>query len=100
MDRAQEHSAGHIAALVKNLPQDSAVHRFYDHDSVWTLENILLASIANSLNLFIWGMGDKNKRGKRPDLIGPDRMRNKTRKLDAQVMTIDELMERLNIEKR
>ena len=72
------------------------MHVAYEPDAKWTIERTILAIIANSLNMLIWGMSDKSKRGKRPQLIGPSYLRNKQRTLDAQVMTIDELMEKLN----
>ena len=90
------HTPHHIACLVENLPQESSVHRAYNPDAVWTLENTLLATLVNSLNLLLWSMGSKKNRGKRPQLVGPSYVRNKTRTLEAQAMPIDELMKRLN----
>lgn len=83
--------------MVEHLPLDSSVHRAYNIDAVWTVENTLLATLVNSLNLLIWSMGSKNKRGQRPQLIGPTYMRNKTRTLEAQAMPIEELMKKLNL---
>ena len=93
-----EHSAGHVSALVKHLPSDCALHRGVDKDAAWTLRDILLASILNSLNMLIYGMGDKRRRGKRPSLVGPDYMTKK--KLPARVMSVDELMRELNKPRR
>ena len=99
-DKAQEHSPIHIAALVKHLPQDSAICRAYDEDAQWTMDRVLLATIANSLHMLMWGMSDSKKRGPRPEMIGPSWMRFKTRKLEAQAMPIDELMEKLSAARR
>ena len=90
------HTPHHLACLVEHLPPESSLHVAYNQDAVWTLTDTLLATLVNSLNLFIWSMGNKNKRGPRPQLIGPSYMRNKTRTLEAQAMPIDELMEKLN----
>ena len=99
-DRREEHTPEHIASLVAHLPQDSAIHRAYDEDAQWTLDRVLLATIANSLNMLMWGMSDSKKRGPRPDMIGPSWMRLKTRKLEAQAMPIEELMEKLSQARR
>ncbi len=92
------HSAAHIAALVAYLPSDCAIRREIDDDAAWTLRDILLASILNSLNMLIYGMGDKRKRGKRPPLVGPSYMVKK--KLPARVLTVDELLAELNKPRR
>lgn len=92
------HTAMHIAALVKHLPSDCALHREVDKDAAWTLRDILLASILNSLNMLIYGMGDKRHRGKKPALIGPDYMTKK--KLPARVMTVEELLRELDKPRR
>ena len=94
-DRAQEHTPVHIAALIKHLPQDSALGIAYNEDAQWTLDKVLLATIVNSLHMLMWGMSDSKKRGQRPDMIGPSWMRLKTRKLEAQAMPIEELREKL-----
>lgn len=65
-------------------------------DTAWTLEAILLADVRNMLAMFIWSLGNPKKRGAKPSLIGPSWMRkDNTRRLDTQVMTIDELMNEL-----
>ena len=92
------HSAAHIAALVKYLPSDCALRREHDKDAAWTLRDVLLASILNSLNMLIYGMGDKRHRGRKPQLVGPDYMTKK--KLPARVMSVDELMRELNKPRR
>lgn len=93
-----EHTAAHIAALVRYLPSDCALRRERDDDAAWTLRDILLASILNSLNALIYGMGDKKKRGKRPSLIGPNYLTKKT--LPARVMSADDLMRELSKPRR
>lgn len=94
-----EHSPHHIAELVRFLPQDSNVHAAYDVDAQWTLGNTLLALLVNDLNLLMWGMSDKSKRGSKPDLIGPSYLRTHKRTLQAQAMPIEQLMEILNRER-
>ena len=102
LDNVEEcnHSPHHIAELVRFLPQESCVGRAYDEDAAWNYERTLLAAILNSLNLLIWGMSDKSKRGAKPEQVGPSYMRFKKRTLDAQVMPISELMEKLQLERR
>lgn len=93
-----EHSAAHVAALVAYLPSDCALRRKDDPDAAWTLRDILLASILNSLNMLIYGMGDKKHRGRKPSLVGPDYMTKK--KLPSRVMSVDELMRELSKPRR
>lgn len=98
---AGEHSAGHVAALVACLPSDSAIFRAENPDAAWTLEHVLLAALHNDLTGLMWGMSDPKKRGKKPKPIGPSWMtKEETRKLDARVLRIDELMEELNKPRR
>ena len=86
----------HLAALVENLPPVARVFAASDEDIAWTLEAILLADVRNHLAMILWALGGgKNK--PKPSLIGPSWMRKDgTRKLDAQVMTIEELMTELS----
>ena len=91
---AGEHTADHVAALVRCLPSDARVMTREDPDAMWTLETVLLASLLNAFTSFMWGMSDKTKRGKRPDPVGPSYIAIK-RKLPAMVMTIDELERQL-----
>lgn len=94
---AGAHSAGHIAALAAHLPPDSALHVANDPDAIWTYEMVILADIRNSLVGLIYGMSDKKRRGKKPQLIGPSWMtRGAMRSLEARVLPIDELMAELN----
>lgn len=85
----------HLAALVENLPQTARIFAASREDESWTLEAILLADARNHLALILWALGGgKNK--PKPQLIGPSWMRkDNTRKLDAQVMTVEELMTEL-----
>ena len=90
-----------MAALVACLPSDCAVNRARSGDAKWTLEAQLLAYLVNQINDLLYGMSDPKRRGKRPDLIGPEFMRNaRSRTLDAQVMTIDQLMAELSKPRR
>ena len=67
---------------------------------MWTADRTLLAALVNSLNLLMWAMSDKSKRGPRPDRVGPSYMRGRMRRLEAQSMPISELMEILSRERR
>lgn len=89
------HSAEHIAALMVCLPTDSCLFTAQNKDSVWTLETILLAEIRNIFISYIYGMADKKSRGPKPKLIGPSWMTDDSRKLEARVLTVDELLTEL-----
>lgn len=97
LDHAMDggHSAGHIADLVACLPTDALTRVAVDKDAVWTLETILLAEIRNIFVSYIYGMGNPKHRGSPPKLIGPSWMTDKSRKLEARVMTVDELLAEL-----
>lgn len=90
-----EHTPNHIAELIRFLPQDSNISKAYNADADWTIERTLLAMLVNTLNMFMWGISDKSKRGAQPERIGPSYMRLKNRKIDAQVMPADELLKKL-----
>ena len=95
------HTPWHIACLLVQLPPNSRVAVAEDDDHVWGLSDVLLATIANSLNGLIWGMGDPRRRGPRPQPIGPQKLtEGRKRKLPARVLSIDELMETLSKERR
>lgn len=96
------HSATQVAACVSCLPQRSRLAVVSNKDNAWGLTETLLAYIANSLNALMYGMADRRKRGKRPELLGPSWMKgaDKERSLPARVMTIDNLMEQLRKPRR
>lgn len=94
-----EHTPHHIAELVRFLPKESALVSSVDDDKGWNLESTLTAMLLNSLNLFIWGMSDKNRRGAKPEKVLPPSMKNKKKAIDAQAMTIGELMRVLSLER-
>ena len=99
LDRAMagEHSAWHISCLVEQLPLSARIRIASDADCAWGLQEVLTASLVNSLNGLIWGMGDKRTRGARPALIGPERLtRERMKSLPARAMSVDELMEKLS----
>lgn len=96
---AGEHSAGHVAALAAYLPSDAATHIMNDGDAVWTLEATLTAALLNTLNALAYGMSDKAKRGSRPQMVGPSRMRG-GRKALAKPMTTEQLMAELSKPRR
>lgn len=88
-------SVVHLAALVEGLPPDARIRVIENDDAAWTLEKILLADIRNHLAMILWALGGGKNRPK-PALIGASWMRSDgTQKLEAQVMTIDELMAEL-----
>lgn len=98
---AGEHTAAHVAALVDNLPRDARVFSEGDPDAEWTLADVILADIRNIIIGYVWGMQDPKKRGPEPKRLGPSWMtRDKTRKLDARVMTVDELEAELSKPRR
>ena len=95
-----EHTPHHIAELVRFLPKESALVASVDDDSGWNLESTLTAMLLNSLNLLIWGMSDKNRRGAKPEQVLPPSMKKKhSTSLEAQVLTIAELMRSLALER-
>ena len=95
------HSAHHIACLVEGLPHDARIFVGSDEDAAWGMADVLLASILNTLNGLVWGMGDPRKRGKRPDLVGPKRLTEKgKRSLPARAMDVDSLIEILSKPRR
>ena len=91
------HTAHHIACLMMQLPSDARIRTAGNLDNQWTLTDVLLASILNSLNGLIYGMSDAKKRGQRPELIGPSWMQSKRMKsIPARAMPVDELISILN----
>ena len=88
-----EHGARHCAALVAQLPAGARVRVCEDRDEIWTLETSMLAAVLNAINSLIYMFGAK-KGDPRPPLVGPSWMASgRGKKVDAQVMTIDELRE-------
>lgn len=86
-----EHTAEHIAALTVQLPAGARIRVCESADERWTSELTLLALLANQLNALLYMFGAK-KGEKRPALIGPSWMTNaNSGKVQAQVMTIDQL---------
>lgn len=95
------HTAPHVAALVRCLPSTSRLGVIQDADNAWTLQDIMLAAIFNSFQAWQWAQLDRRRRGAMPERVGPSWMRNQgKRKLDAQVMTIDQLMRELGKKRR
>lgn len=91
-----KHSASHIAQLVANLPQEARLVHSVNADSQWSLTDVLLAVLINNFRLFVYGMSDPKKRGKKPELIGPSWMTTQKKTLPARVLPIDKLLEELN----
>ena len=82
------------------MPPDARIRVIENDDAVWTLERVLLADIRNHLAMILWALGSGKNRPK-PALIGASWMRSdNTSKLDAQVMTVDELMTELRKPRR
>ena len=87
------HTAKHIAALVAQMPAGARIRICENDDERWTLETSMLAAIFNQINALIFMFGAK-KGDKRPQLVGPSWMVSDSgKKVDAMVMTIDELRE-------
>lgn len=97
IDHRSVHTPHHIACLLIELPSDARVRVAENADSRWTLEDVILAAIFNSLNALIYGMSDKRKRGNPPPLAGPSWMTDKKHQLPARVMPAGELMQILNM---
>lgn len=96
--RAGEHTPYHLACLLVELPSNARVRVAEDSDAFWTLENVISASVVNSINALIYGMSDSRKRGNPPELLGPSWMRrNNKRTLPARSMPVSELIEILNL---
>lgn len=96
------HSAPHVAALVAQLPPASRLAVAADPDNAWTTEAVMLAAIFNSFQAWQWAQMDRRRRGQMPERVGPSWMRRKPgeRKVDAQVMSVAQLMRKLGIERR
>lgn len=94
------HSAPHVAALVHQLPPDSRLGVLQDPDNAWSLEAVMLAAVFNDLQAWQWAQLDRKKRGPMPEKVGPSWMRQHGRKLDAQAMTIERLMQELSKNRR
>lgn len=96
MAMSGKHSAEHIAQLVAHLPQEARLVHSVNADSQWTLTDTLLAALINNFRMFVYGMSDPKKRGKKPELIGPSWMTTQKKTLPARVLPIEKLMEELN----
>ena len=94
------HSAPHVAALVHQLPPSSRLGVLQDPDNAWSLEAVMLAALFNSFQAYQWAQLDRKKRGPMPEKVGPSWMKQHGRKLDAQVMTIEQLMRELSKKRR
>jgi len=92
------HSVHHICCLVMQLPSNARIRTAGNADNQWTLNDVLMASVLNSLNGLIYGMSDKKKRGHRPEIVGPSWMQDKhTRSIPARVLPANELMKVLSL---
>lgn len=97
---AGEHSAHHVGALASQLPPDSRLRGQAGEDEPWTMQNILLATLCNQLSAWMWAMGDKRRRGPKPQPIGPSWMRKRERRLESRVLTVRELENELRRPRR
>ena len=102
LDRAMdgEHSANHIAQLIECLPQESRLSHSVNKDTQWSLTDVLLAVLINNFRMFVYGMSDPKKRGRKPELIGPSWMTTQKKTLPARVLPINELLAELNKPRR
>lgn len=85
-----------LKAIIRNLPQGSALHRAYaGTDSVWGLAEHLLATIVDTLQAGNWQRG--GGKGKRPQPIPrPGAERKKKTKIGGASMPLSEAREWLN----
>lgn len=96
--RAGVHSPHHIACLLVEMPIDARTRIEENKDAQWTLNNVLMASVFNSINSLMYGLSDPKKRGNPPDLLGPSWLTEKRKNtIPARVMTASELLEILNM---
>ena len=94
---AGAHSVHHVCCLVEQLPPDARIRAASNPDSRWTLNDVLTASLLNSLNALIYGMSDKRK-SRKPELIGPSWMTaKKQRSMPARKLPVNELMRVLQL---
>ena len=85
------HTARHCGALVAQLPAGARLRVCEEPDDRWTLELSMLAMLANQLNALIYMLGAK-KGDPKPALVGPSWMTSgRSNKVQAQVMTIEQL---------
>lgn len=90
-----------VAVLAEQLPQSCRWRVSYDRDAWWNGDRVLQAALVNSLNLLIWGMADKAKRGPAPRRVGPSWMAgDSSRTLPAVAMGRDELLAELSKPRR
>lgn len=95
-----QHTAKHIAALTIQLPLDSRISKKSNKDNNWALNDVLLAVLINNFRMFVYGMSDPKKRGRKPELIGPSWLTQQKKTLPARVLPINKLMEELNKPRR
>lgn len=95
-----QHTAKHIAALAVQLPLDSRISKKANKDNNWALNDVLLAVLINNFRMFVYGMSDPKKRGRKPELIGPSWLTQQKKTLPARVLPINKLMEELNKPRR
>lgn len=50
----RDYTHAHAAVLLSQLPRESRVSRYIDHDAAWSEDTVLLASIDYSLRLLLW----------------------------------------------
>ena len=85
------HTARHCGALVAQMPAGARIRVCESDDERWSMESSMLALVANEINALIYMFGAK-KGDRKPPLIGPSWMTNdRAGKVQAQVMTIDQL---------
>ena len=95
------HTAHHVACLAVQLPPDARIRVAGNADNRWTLNDVLIASVLNSLNGLIYGMSDRRKRGSKPEIVGPSWMQAKNkRSLPARTLEVGELMKVLSLPRR
>lgn len=83
-----------MACLLLELPPDARTRIATAPDARWTLNDVILAGIFNSLNSLMYGLSDPKKRGAEPKPLGPSWMQRKNKRtLPARAMPASELMQ-------
>ena len=91
---AGKYPAFFVAQLATQLPPYARTLTKINADSAWRLEHILLASLCNSFNSFVYSYG--GKKGKKPKPIGPSYMCGKNKKqVKHETLGIDALREKM-----
>ena len=91
---AGKYPASFIAQLATQLPSNSRIAIKINADNAWQLEDVLIATLCNSFNNFVYSYG--GKKGKKPKPIGPSYMRGENKKqVKTETLTINALRDKM-----